>query len=453
MVIRIRKGLDLPITGVPQQSVESVKTPRRVAVIGSDYVGMKPTMEVKVGDVVKRGQLLFSDKKTEGVKYTAPAAGKVVEVNRAEKRKFQSVVIEAEGDAQEAFHGFPNSDLSTLSQEAVKNLLLDSGLWTAIRRRPYSRVAAPSESPSSIFVQAIDTQPLAPNPNVILAEAGTEIRAGLQVLRKLTTGKVYCCVAPGTKVPGADPQSNPLEGVQQVAFDGPHPAGLPGTHIHFLDPVSANKVVWYVNYQDVIAMGKLFLTGQLSCERVISLGGPQVTKPRLVRTILGASLSELTEGELAAGPNRVISGSVLGGRAGEGPEAYLGRYHSQVSVIAEGGEREFMGWQKPGFDKFSVKPIFASALADGLRFAFNSLTNGSPRALVPIGAYERVMPLDIEPTFLLRSLLTNDGEQAQLLGALELDEEDLALCTFVDPGKHEFGPVLRRMLTYIEREG
>ena len=453
MLIRIRKGLDLPITGVPQQTIEAAPVVKRVALLGSDYVGMKPTMAVQEGDVVKRGQILFTDKKTEGVAFTAPSAGRVVEINRGEKRRFLSIVIEVEGDAQETFEAFPNTDLSTLSRDRVQNLLVQSGLWTALRRRPFSKIPALNEQPAALFVQAIDTNPLAPNPAIVIAAHEQAMRYGLQVLKKLTAGKLYCCVAPGTKVPGADPQNSPVAGIEQVAFDGPHPAGLPGTHIHHLCPVGDKKSVWYINYQDVIAIGQLFSTGQLNSDRVISLAGPQVTNPRLLRTTLGASIDELTAGQLQAGDNRVLSGSVLYGRIAAGPEAYLGRYHSQISVLREGTEREFMGWQKPGFDKFSVKPIFASAIADGMRFALNTNTNGSPRALVPVGAYETVMPLDIEPTFLLRALITNDSEQAALLGALELDEEDLSLCTFVDPGKHEFGPVLRKVLTHIEREG
>lgn len=449
MKFRIRNGLDLPITGVPQQKVEGSPVIRRVAVLGSDFVGMKPTMEVQVGDSVKRGQLLFVDKKTTGVRFTAPVAGKVVEINRGERRLFQSVVIEAEGDAQESFASTPGTALGGLARQDVRDRLNGAGLWVALRRRPFSKTPALDEVPSSIVVQAIDTNPLAPNPAGIIADNQLEMRAGLQILKRLTDGPVYCCVAGSESVVG----SQPISGVEEAVFSGPHPAGLPGTHIHFLDPVGMKKAVWYINYQDVIAIGKLFLTGILDSQRTISLAGPQVSQPRLVRVPLGASLSELTAGQLADGPSRIISGSVLNGRAGTGPEAYVGRFHLQVSVITEGVEREFMGWQKPGFNKYSIKPIFASAMADGMRFAFNTGTNGSPRALVPVGAFEQVMPLDIEPTFLLRSLLINDTDQAQLLGALELDEEDLALCTFVDPGKHEFGPVLRRVLTQIEREG
>lgn len=442
---RVSKGLDLPIEGDPEQKIYNSQPIRSVGVVGFDYVGMKPTMQVAVGDRVMAGQVLFSDKKTAGVQYTAPASGTVREINRGDRRVFQSLVIDVEGeDAVE----FPrHANLLALSANVVRGQLLDSGLWTAIRARPFSKVADPTVSPSSIFVQAIDTNPLAPDPAVVLAEQQLFFERGLQVISRLNDAPVYLCQPAGQAIPGSD-----IPGITKEVFDGPHPAGLPGTHIHMVDPVSANKRVWYINYQDVIAIGHLFAEGRLLTTRVVSLGGPQVSKPRLVRTRLGASLEELLTDELNAGNNRIVSGSVLSGRHAVGPLGYLGRYHLQVSAVAEGGEREFMGWQKPGFDKFSVKRVFASALLNK-KFAFTTDTGGSKRAMVPIGMFEKVMPLDILPTFLLRSLMTGDTDQAQKLGCLELDEEDLALCTFVCPGKVEYGTLLRQRLTEIEKEG
>jgi Na+-transporting NADH:ubiquinone oxidoreductase subunit A len=241
--------------------------------------------------------------------------------------------------------------------------------------------------------------------------------------------------------------------VTPAIFDGPHPAGLPGTHIHFLDPVGPEKTVWYINYQDVIAIGHLVATGRIDPVRIISMAGPAVKHPRVIRTRLGACIDEITNGQLAETRNRVISGSVLSGRAAESPLGYLGRYHLQVSAVAESDQREFLGWVSPGANKFSVRRVFTSALSRSKQFAFSTCTEGSKRAMVPIGMYEQVMPLDIIPTFLLRSLITHDTEQAEALGCLELDEEDLALCTFVCPGKTEYGPLLRTSLTQIELDG
>ena len=447
---RINKGLDVPIANPPEQKIYDGLEIRTVAVVGTDYIGMKPTMAVAEGDKVKRGTLLFTDKKNPGVKFTSPAAGTVQSVNRGEKRAFQSVVISVDGDEAETFKSVGNTDVTSLSRDEVVENLVDSGLWTALRQRPYSKIPAIDSKPNSIFITATDTNPLCAKPEVIIAEREQDFRFGVQVIRHLTDGKVFLVSCPGVTLPGEE-----LADVDDVEFEGPHPAGLVGTHIHFLDPVNANKNVWHINYQDVVAIGHLFLTGELDSRRVIALAGPAVYKPRLVRTLLGASIKELTFGELAEGDLRVISGSVLSGRAvTEGPLGFLSRYHLQVSAIVEGREREFLGWQKPGLDKFSLRKIFASAfLKPDQKYKFTTSTGGSKRAMVPIGMYEDVMPLDIIPTFLLRSLIIEDTDQATALGALELDEEDLALCTFVCPGKYEYGTMLRKSLSLIESEG
>ncbi|MFI4848192.1 MAG: Na(+)-translocating NADH-quinone reductase subunit A [Gimesia chilikensis] len=448
-MITIKKGLDLPIAGEPSALIENGPQVRSVALIGPDYIGMKPTLAVEVGDTVKKGQLLFSDKKIEGVIYTAPAAGKVTEINRGAKRVFQSLVIELAGEEEETFTSYEEGQLASLTREQVTENLLQSGLWTSLRTRPYSKVPSPESTPHSIFVTAIDTSPLAPPPEVVLSEEPRAFSQGLQVLKSLTEGKLYLCKAPGTNLPGCD-----LDFVTVEEFGGPHPAGLPGTHIHYLDPVSEKKTVWYINYQDVIAIGKLFTTGQLYNERVISIAGPVVKNPKLVKTIMGASLTDLTDGNLEEGVDRIISGSALAGRAADGPFAYLGRYALQVTALEEGTHRDFLGWMGPGFNKFSVVPVFASSwTGKGKKVPFTTSTEGSKRAMIPIGTYEKVMPLDILPTFLLRALITEDTEQAKLLGCLELDEEDLSLCTFVCPGKYNYGSLLRDNLTKIEIEG
>lgn len=445
-MIKLKHGLDLPITGAPTQRIEAARPVRSVAVIGFDYHGMKPTMEVQVGDRVKLGQLLFTDKKTPGVRYTAPAAGVISAIHRGEKRVLQSVVIDIDGDEQETFAQYAADQLEALSNEQVRENLQQSGLWTALRTRPFSKVPALDAVPSSIFVTAIDTHPLAADPAVIIGEHAADFENGLKVLGNLA--KVFLCKADGASLPGEK-----LAKVQSEAFAGPHPAGLPGTHIHFLDPVSTSKSVWQIGYQDVIAVGKLFTTGQLFVERVVALGGPVAEQPRLLRTRLGANLEELTAGELKPGFNRVISGSVFGGRTAQGAFAFLGRYHNQVSCLSEGNEREMMHYLRAGVNKHSVLNIFVSKLAGSKLFNFTTTTNGSPRAMVPVGNYEAVMPLDILPTQLLRYLIVGDTEMAQKLGCLELDEEDLALCTYVCAGKYEYGPILRDNLTRIEKEG
>ncbi|WP_071873431.1 Na(+)-translocating NADH-quinone reductase subunit A [Atopomonas hussainii] len=445
-MIKIKRGLDLPITGAPEQRIEAARPVRSVGVVGFDYHGMKPTMQVQVGDRVKLGQVLFADKKTPGVVYTAPAAGVVSAIHRGEKRVLQSVVIDVEGDEQETFAQYDAAKLTDLDPQAVRDNLINSGLWTALRTRPFSKVPAVDAVPSSIFVTAMDTHPLAADPSVVLAEYAADFESGLKVLARLA--KVYLCQGEGSQVPGAN-----VAGVSAESFAGPHPAGLPGTHIHYLDPVTVTKQVWFLNYQDVVAIGKLFTTGTLWTDRVVALAGPVVDKPRLLRTRLGASLEELTAGELQPGENRVVSGSLLGGRTARGAFAFLGRYHLQVSCLKEGRDREMFHYLRAGVEKHSVLNIFLAKLSGGKKFNFTTTTNGSPRAMVPVGNYENVMPLDILPTQLLRYLVVGDTEMAQKLGCLELDEEDLALCSYVCAGKYEYGPILRDNLTRIEKEG
>ncbi len=445
----IKQGLDLPITGAPEQRIAVAKHVRHVALIGDDYVGMKPTMLVGEGDTVRQGQPVFEDKKTPGVLFVAPASGKVVEINRGAKRKFESLVIEVDGDDRVEYEGVRGADPAALGRDGVEKHLIASGLWTAFRTRPFGKVPVPGTSPSSIFVQAIDTNPLAADPVVAMANRKEQFSLGLVAIKQLTAGKVFVCKSEGAQIPGAS-----TNGVQIESFAGPHPAGLVGTHIHFLDPVGPTKTVWYINYQDVCAIGSLLQTGTLDTQRVISLGGPLVKQPRLLETRLGVDVAELVEGETQDGvEQRVVSGSVLSGRIAAGRVRFLGRYHNQVSVLAEGHQREFLGWQGPGFDKYSVSRVYASAGMPGKKFAMTTTTHGSERAMVPLGTYEQVMPLDILPTQLLRSLIYRDTDEAQQLGALELEEEDLALCTFVCPGKYEYSSLLRESLATIEREG
>lgn len=447
-MIKLTRGMDIPISGQPQQLItDSIQT-RSVALIGFDYVGMKPTMAVQVGDRVKLGQLLFSDKRTEGVRFTSPASGTVSAINRGAKRVLQSVVIDVEGDEAESFASYSAIEPSAISRQQVRDNLVESGMWTALRTRPYSRVPAIDSEPQAIFVTAMDTHPLAADPGIVIAEQSEAFGNGLQLLSKLTSGKVYVCHDGSSSMPLSD-----AENISEQTFSGLHPAGLAGTHVHFLEPASATRTVWTIGYQDVIAIGHLFTDGKLYVERVVSLAGPQVESPRLLRTRVGADLVELTAGQLKLGDNRIVSGSVLGGRTALSGLAYLGRYHNQVSVLLEGRVREFMGWLSPGANKHSSLGIYLSSLMSGRLFDFTTTTNGSPRAMVPVGTYEKVMPLDILPTQLLRALIMGDTQVAQNLGCLELEEEDLALCTYVCPGKYEYGPILRDNLSRIEKEG
>lgn len=448
-MIKIKRGLDLPIAGAPRQEVADGPQIRTVAVLGPDYIGMKPTMAVSEGDRVNKGQLLFTDKKTEGVRYTAPAGGVVKAVNRGHKRVLLSVEIEvAEQENEERFTAHDPLDLSSLPRDVVREQLVQSGEWTALRTRPFGRVPALDSVPASIFVTAMDTNPLTADPDAIIGPAEQDFRHGLKVLSRLTDGPVWVCRASGSTLPSfAGGQ------VREEVFAGPHPAGNASTHIHFLDPVGPGKQVWAVNYQNVIAIGRLFTTGRLHTDRVVALAGPQVKEPQLLRTRAGASLTELTRDRLKEGDNRIVNGSVFNGATARGPVAFLSRTANQVTVLREGRERELFGYLSPGMQRHSVMGIYLSKLFPKRRLALTTTTNGSERAMVPLGNYEAVMPLDILPTQLLRALVVGDTDAAQALGALELVEEDLALCTYVCVGKYEYGPILRDNLTRIELEG
>ena len=448
MQFTLKKGLDLPITGGPEQLITDGNSVKSVAVLGTDYVGLKPKMLVAEGDQVKLGQTLFFDKKNPGVAFTAPGAGVVKAINRGDKRALLSVVIDLNGNEKETFAKYKEKELAALTAEQVKENLLNSGLWTSFVTRPYGKVPAVDVAPSSIFVTAIDTRPLAADPVVIINERAKDFANGIKVISKLTEGKTYLVKATGAAIENVDV-------AQTAEFSGPHPAGLPSTHIHFIDPVNINKFVWHIDYQAVIAIGALFTTGHLNVDRVVALSGPSVTKPRLVRTRVGANLSELLAGELEAVESRVISGSVLYGHSAVGALDFLGAYDLQVSALKEGRERELFGWIVPGKNKYSALNVYVSSRdrKDNRLFPLTTDKNGSNRAIVPVGIYESVTPLDILPTPLLKAIVVGDTDVAQQLGCLELNEEDVALFTFVDPGKHDFAPVLRANLDKIEKEG
>jgi Na+-transporting NADH:ubiquinone oxidoreductase subunit A len=447
-MVHIKKGLDVPVSGEPVQAISLALTTKTVAITGPNYNGMKPSMLVSVGDEVKIGQPLFTCKKTEGVIYTSPAGGKVLEINRGAKRLFQTIVIEvAATESFQDFSNFKNIEPKDLTKENVRSLMLESGMWTSLRTRPFSKIPEVGATPKSIFVSIMDTNPLCADPQIIISENQNDFKNGLKVLTRLTDGKVHV-----VKSRGANIETPNCDDVLVHEFSGVHPAGNVGTHIHFIDPVHAGKTVWHMGYQDVIALGKLFLTGKLSTERVVSLAGPQVKNPKLIKTRIGANLQDITHGENKEGENRIISGSLLNGTQSVAPFSYLGRYDNQITVLSEGRERDFLGWQMPGLKKFSVTRAFVGKLFNK-KFDLHTNLHGSYRAMVPIGNYEKMMPLDMLPTQLIRAMLTKDTDLAQQLGCLELDEEDLSLCTFASVGKKDFGPVLRENLTIIEKEG
>lgn len=449
--IRIRKGFDVPIAGEPDQVVFPGAPVRHVALCGVDYVGLRPRLLVAVGDAVGLGQPLWEDKRDPAVCYPSPGRGVVTAINRGARRVLESVVVSLQdsGARDLQFEALTTRQIEKLDRDQVAERMLRSGLWTAFRTRPFSRVPQSDSKPRAIFVTAIDTRPLAPDPKVVVARDVEHFALGLNLLTRLTEGRVWLCTAPDWSVP--------LPGVDRVirvSFAGPHPAGLPGTHMHFLEPVGSNRSNWHIAFQDVTALGRLFHKGVIDTERVVALCGAAVAEPRLVTTRLGAALEEvLRDGIRETAACRVISGSVLGGRAATGTLAYLGRYHDQVSVLREGGRSFVFGWTGLFPRRFTTAPTFARRAGHRKRHEMSTTQNGRFSGMLPMRVFDRVMPLDILPSPLLRALLVKDTDRAQALGCLELDEEDLALCSFVCPAKHDYGVALRINLQQIEKEG
>jgi Na+-transporting NADH:ubiquinone oxidoreductase subunit A len=337
-----------------------------------------------------------------------------------------------------------------MSSQAMEALMLESGMWTALRARPFGRSPKPGTRPEALFVTAMDTEPLAADPEAFLATRSDAFVAGIKGLVSLAGGcPVHLCRKPGSSIPGGD-----VPGVEVHEFAGPHPAGTAGLHMHLVAPVTAEKVAWYIGYQDVWALGQLLLTGKLCVERVVPVVGPAVAKPVLWKTRLGAEVAPLVTGRLTDGESRIVNGSALYGRQVDNPVGFLGRFFRQLTVLPEDRSRPFLGWMAPGGDRFSILPLFLGWLTQrGKKIAFSTRMHGSHRAVVPFGAFEKVFPFDTHAVFLLRALLGGDLPLAQELGVLELDEEDLALCTFACPGKNDYGQALREVLTTIEKEG
>ena len=431
---KIAKGLDLDLPGKPEQSIHNGPDIQHAALCGRDYHGLKPRLLVSEGDSVGRGQPLFVDKRDPAVNYCSPVRGIVSAINRGPRRRLDSVVVRLQPSVADDVHFEPLSEeqQAALSRDDLAGRLQRSGLWSAFRTRPFSRVPLSGSRPHAIFVTAIETRPLAADPAVLVGADPESFRSGLQLLPLLTSGTVYVCTGPGWSI-----ELPRHERLAQASFSGPHPAGLPGTHMHFLGPVGLDRVAWQIDCQDVMAIGRLVAKGEFPASRTVALGGECLDHPRLVKTVAGASVDELLAGGIRqCGGCRVLSGSVLDGRRASDGLAYLGRYHKQVTVIPEGGGRRLFGW-----------------LAGKGRVGQSTSQHGRYSGMIPVPVFEQVMPLDILPAALFRALLVKDTDQAQALGCLELDEEDLALCAYLCPAKTEYGQALRSNLDQIQREG
>lgn len=450
MRIQIKQGLDIPISGAPEQSICPGAAIQHVALCGLDYLGLKPKLLVCLGDKVGLGQSLFVDKRDPLVQYSSPGQGTVIAINRGTRRMLQTIVIHLEesGITDLTYESLTNKEIQQLNRNTVASRLYESGLWTAFRTRPYSRVPLSQSIPRAIFVTAVDSQPLATDPQVVIQPNAAAFASGLLVMSQLTPGTVHLCTNSDWDINIPE-----MQRVQQTEFTGPHPAGLPGTHIHHLSPVGEGRTVWHIGYQDVIAIGKLFTTGKIHTERVVALGGSPLQKPRLITTRLGASTKEILQDEGLTDSCRVISGSVLTGRQAVDDQAYLGRYHNQLSIVGENRHKKLFGWLGVKSKLYTASSMLLKKTNHKRSWDFTTSRNGRFTGMLPIELFDKVMPLSILPSPLLRALMVKDTDQAQALGCLELDEEDLALCSFVCPAKYDYGNVLRINLEQIEKEG
>ncbi|OFZ67070.1 MAG: NADH:ubiquinone reductase (Na(+)-transporting) subunit A [Bacteroidetes bacterium RIFCSPHIGHO2_02_FULL_44_7] len=447
--VKLRKGLNIRLLGEANKTRSELVVPKTISIKPTDFHGMIPKMVVKEGDQVKAGGSIFYDKYNEAVKCASPVSGKVQAIVRGEKRKIMEIIVEADAEIQYE-QGTP-VEVSSLSSEEVKAKMMAAGLWLYVRQRPIDIVANPTNEPKAIFVSAFDSSPLAPDFDYVLHGNDAEFQAGLNALSKLTTGKVHLTL---NGKAAADATFTQAKGVQINKIIGKHPAGNVGTQIHHIDPINKGEYVWTVNAQDVVIIGRYFLTGKYDARRTVALTGSEVKDPHYVELISGSNVGNLLAGQVTTDNVRVISGNVLTGDK-IAADGHLGFYHNQITVIPEGDQLKFVltkGWMGPGFDKFSNSRLFPTFLLAGKKFRLDTNTNGEERAFVVTGELERVFPFDILPMQLVKAAITDDIDGMEALGIYEVAPEDFALCEYVCTSKIDIQDKIRKGLDLIQQE-
>ena len=447
-IIKLRKGLDIKLRGKAETRLSETARADVYALVPSDFEGVTPKMLVKEGDTVKAGTPLFFSKNDQRVLFASPVSGTVKAVNRGEKRRILSVTVTA--DAEQSFETFAVPDTAKATREEIVALLLKSGLWPLLIQRPYGIIASPDDTPRDIFVSAFDTAPLAPDYEFALKGEEKNLQKGVDVLGRLTEGKVHVSVLAGHESLGAS-----LKGVELHTFAGKHPAGNVGVQIHHIAPVNKSEKVWTVNIQDVAIIGRLFNEGRVDMTRVIAVAGSEVETPHYCRVVAGAPVASVVGRNVKQQPEggkvRIISGNVLTGRK-TAADGFIGFYSNMVTVIPEGDNFEFMGWAMPRFGKFSVSRAYFSWLCPGKEYVLDTNMNGGERPFVVTGLYEKYLPMDIYPMYLLKACLAGDIDKMENLGIYEVVEEDFALCEFVDPSKTEMQQIIRDAINLMIKE-
>lgn len=443
-VIKIKKGLNIPLAGKAEMVFGQTQLPGLFAIKPTDFHGITPKVVVKEGEAVKIGSVLFYDKYHPEVKFVSPVSGKLKSVNRGERRRILEVIIE--NDGKDEFVDFGVADPQSMDREAIVNRLLESGAWPYLRQRPYDVIANPQETPKAIFISGFDSAPLAPDMDFVLTGQEAAFKTGIEVLKKLAP-----VVHLGISNDAASKLYNSLQGVQIQKFSGPHPAGNVGIQIHHVSPINKGERVWVIQPQEIVSIGLVFSQGKHDFSRVVAVTGSEVLKPSYLRYRLGACVSEIVASGVNAGSLRFISGNVLTGDD-IGSDGYLGFYHSQVTVIPEGDEHEFLGWALPGFGKYSVSRTFFSWMNKNKQYQLNANMHGGERAIVMSGQFEKVLPMDLLPEFLIKAILVDDIDKMEQLGIYEIVEEDIALCEFVDTSKMELQSILRKGIDLMMKE-
>lgn len=453
--IRLHRGLDIPITGVPATNIAKTIIPKQIALKPTDFRNLTPKLNIKEGDEVKAGSILFFDKKRPEIGFASPCSGKVAAIVRGEKRKLLEIRIDA--DKETNYISFNIPDLRNASREDVVKLLLESGMWTAIIQRPYGIIANSTQTPRAIFISGFNSAPLAPDLNFTLKDEKTSLQAGVDVLNKLTKGGVH--IGLDSNSYAASPLYQ-LKGVTCYGFDGPHPAGNVGVQIHNIDPIVKGEVVWTVSAENVAAIGKLFTKGIYDLSRIIAITGPRVTKPCYVKAPAGISISEVAdiidaEQKEIMGQQvgiRYISGNVLTGTKIE-KDGFLGFYDTQFTVLSEGNYFDLFGWAKLcRKNKFSFSHTYFSWLSPKKKRSLDTNLNGGQRAFVVTGLYEKVLPMKIFPVYLLKAILADDIDKMEKLGIYEVIEEDMALCEFICPSKIDVQNILSQGIDTMIKE-
>lgn len=440
--IRIKKGLNINLIGEAKKEISAIDA-GRYAIKPTDFLGVFPRLMVKEGDAVKAGTPLFIDKYRENIIFTSPVSGIIEEISRGDKRVLEEIRIKS-GDKPE-FEDFGKADPLISSREDIIEHLLKSGAWAMIRQRPYTIIANPSDTPKGIYVSGFDTAPLAPDYSMIVKENTAYFQTGLDVLAKLAGAPVKL------GLPGGKNNFPKVSNADITYFEGPHPAGNVGIQIHKTNPINKGDVVWVVNLQDVIIIGRLFSKGIYDTSVIVPLCGSEVKNPKYFKTYKGASIQSLVKNNLNEGLVRLISGNVLTGSRIKS-DGYLGFYHNQFTVIPEGNYFEFFGWALPGLNKFSFSKSFFSYLTPNRKYRLDTNFHGAERAYVMTGQYEKVFPMDIYPMQLIKACLAENIELMENLGIYEVDEEDFALMEFIDTSKTEIQQIIRKGLDLIRKE-